>query len=102
MGYTTDFEGQFDCYHPENKQLSEFLSAIREGDMAALAVLGDWLSERGDTRGDRIADLVAKKSKDMSQFWKMFGLKPEHAAYLKQFGDSRRMRRDSKILEQFP
>jgi hypothetical protein len=102
LGYTTSFKGQFDCYHPENSQLGAFLRAIREGDPTALAVLGDWLSERGDPRGERIAHLVANPSEDWSRFWQLFGLKPEHAAYLKQFSGTRRMRRAAQKLKHCP
>jgi hypothetical protein len=101
MGYTTHFEGQFDCYRPENKQIGAFLSAIRDGDLVAAAVLADWLSENGDPRGERITGLVVKNTLDLSLFWQLFGLKTEHAAYLKQFSDTRRMRRDPKELDQF-
>lgn len=102
MGYTTSFAGQFDCYHPENSQLGTFLRAIRAGDQTALAVLGDWLSERGDPRGERIAHLVANRGEDWSRFWQMFGLKPEHAAYLKQLSRTRRMRRAAQKLKHCP
>jgi hypothetical protein len=102
MGYTTDFTGQFDCYRAENEQIRAFLGAIRDGDRAALAALADWLSERGDPRGDRIADMVGQNTLDLSMFWQMFGLKAEHAAYLKQFSQTRRMRRDPNRLKQFP
>lgn len=102
MGYTTGFRGQFDCYHSENSQLGAFLRAIREGDQVAVAVLGDWLSERGDPRGERIARLVADRTEDAATFWQMFGLKPEHAAYLKQFSKTRRMRRAAEKLKDWP
>jgi hypothetical protein len=102
MGYHTDFKGGFDCFRAENKELRAFLSDIREGNHAALAVLGDWLSEHGDPRGDKIAKIVARKTENLSKFWQMFGLKPEHAAYLKQFAHTRRMRRDAKKLKEFP
>jgi hypothetical protein len=102
MGYTTSFTGYFDCYHPENRQLGVFLRAIREGDQAALAALADWLSEQGDPRGERIAHLVANRSEDPLRFWPMFGLKPEHAAYLKQFSAVRRMRRSPQRLKHLP
>jgi hypothetical protein len=102
MGYITSFKGQFACYHPENRQLGGFLTAVREGDQTALAILGDWLSEEGDPRGERIANLVANKSKDLSRFWQLFGLKPGHAAYLKQFSKVRRMRRAPRKLKHLP
>jgi hypothetical protein len=38
----------------------------------------------------------------MSRVWKLFALKPEHAAYLTAFNESRRMKRDAKIVEGFP
>ncbi len=100
MGYSTEFVGQFDCYHPENKQIGAFLSAIRDGDRAAMAALADWLSEQGDPRGDRIAGLV-NRSVELSVFWQLFGLKTEHAAYLNKFSETRRMRRDPEPLKQF-
>jgi hypothetical protein len=102
MGYHTDFEGQFDCYHSENKQIGAFLSAIHDGDLVAVAALADWLSENGDARGDPIAGMVVSNTLDLSKFWQLFGLKTEHAAYLKQFSETRRMRRDPKYLKRFP
>jgi len=101
MGYHTDFEGRFDCCRVENEKVRAFLRAIREGDDVALAAMADWLTEQGDARGERIAELAGRVSRDMAEFWAMFGLRPEHAAYLTQFSDTRRMRRDTKALEQF-
>jgi hypothetical protein len=100
MGYTTRFVGQFDCFRAENRQIRAFLSAIRDGDKAAIAALADWLSEQGDPRGDRITAMVVKDAVDMSRFWYLFGLKPAHVAYLKKFSETRRMRRDPKQLDQ--
>jgi hypothetical protein len=95
MGYSTDFVGQFDCYHVETDQIGTFLKAIYAGDRASLAVLGDWLSDHGDPRGERIASFVFKRTTELTEFWRLFGLKPAHAAYLRAFNDTRRMRRDA-------
>ena len=55
MGYTTTFTGAFSCYHPENEAVGAFLKAIREGDRAPVAALGNWLLDREDPRGDAVA-----------------------------------------------
>jgi hypothetical protein len=102
MGYSTDFVGQFDCYRAENNQIRAFLTAVRDGDMAAVAALVDWLSEHEDPRGERIGSMVVKNTLVLPSFWQLFGLKTEHAAYLKQFSRTRRMRRDPKQLKQLP
>ncbi len=101
MGYSTGFVGQFDCYHPENEQIGAFWMQSGAGDLAAVAALADWLSEQGDPRGARIADMMVNSTLDMSVFWYQFRINSEHAAYLKQFGQTRRMRRDPNILKQF-
>jgi hypothetical protein len=94
MGYTTDFEGQFHCYHPEGKELDAFLRAIREGDPATMGPLADWLMDQGDPRGEKVGGLSKDAVSNLLAFWRLFGLKPEHAAYLGAFSNTRRMRRD--------
>jgi hypothetical protein len=93
MGYTTEFEGEFHCFLPENGVLGSFLETIREGDRSAIAALADWLAEHGDSRGPQLASMWPQLDKDLSGFWRLFGLKPEHAAYLRLFNETRRMRR---------
>jgi uncharacterized protein (TIGR02996 family) len=92
VGYTTTFEGRFDVYRPEGPLMAEFLRAIYAGDEAARRAFIDWLQEQGDPRGEQAAREPAK-------LLKLFGLRPEHAAYLRQFGDTRRMKRDAALLE---
>ncbi len=99
MGYTTTFEGQFDCYRIESEMAGQFLKAIYLDDnaAAALAAFADWLTDQGDPRGEQVAKLCGKIAVGPGEgvaFWRLFGLTPEHAAYLKQFNDTRRMRRD--------
>ncbi len=99
MGYTTSFEGQFDCYRIESEMAGQFLKAIYLDDHAdaALAAFADWLTDQGDPRGEQVAMLCGKIDVGPGRgvsFWRMFGLTPEHAAYLKQFNSTRRMRRD--------
>jgi hypothetical protein len=94
MGYTTRFQGQFHCYRSECPELGRFLEAVRSGDQGAVAPLADWLTERGDPRGKRLADRVRRGSNDFAGFWRFFGLTPEHATYLRRFGDTIRVRRD--------
>lgn len=102
MGYTTDFEGQFHCYCPESKELGAFLKAIRDGDTTALRPLADWLMEQGDSRGEKIARLCKSSRPGLKKFWPLFGLKKEHAAYLKKFSETRRMQRYSKKVKEMP
>ncbi len=102
MGYTTDFEGQFHCYHPESKELAVFLRDIRAGDQQTLGPLADWLLDHDDPRGETIARLSKAKVWVFDDFWRLFGLKPEHAAYLNQFSDTRRMKRDPVRAQQLP
>ena len=101
MGYTTDFSGQFHCYRVENPQIGMFLKAVQQGDQVAVAALADWLTDHGDPRGESIARIV-KSSADLAECWKLFGLKPEHAAYLHAFSHTRRMRRNPEVVQQFP
>jgi hypothetical protein len=37
--------------------LTGLLTAVAEGDLDAVLVLGDWLEERGDPRGERVRRL---------------------------------------------
>jgi hypothetical protein len=96
MGYTTGFKGEFSCYHPENEHVGAFLKAIREGDLDALAPLADWLTDHDHPRGEKVARLAKRRQEDLKPLWKLFGLKPAHAAYLRAFNHSRRMKRDAK------
>src|SRR5262249_21578395 len=94
MGYTTEFKGQFRCYRAESTEVGHLPKAVYQGDRAAIAVFADWLSDRGDPRGERIAQALSRPSPAMALLWRLFGLKPEHAEYLKRFNETRRMRRD--------
>ena len=87
MGYTTTFEGRFDVYLPEGPLMAEFLRAIYAGDEAARRAFIDWLQEQGDPRGE-------KAVKEPEKFWVLFGLRPEHQAYLHRFSRTRRIRMD--------
>jgi len=102
MGYTTTFEGRFHCYRPETKELGVFLQAIRAGDRVALAALGDWLLEHDDPRGQVIAELSRGPEGDLAELWRLFRLRPEHAAYLTAFSQTRRMRRDPAKAQRLP
>jgi hypothetical protein len=102
MGYHTDFAGKFDCYRAEGPELRGFLQTVYEEERAALGPLADWLLEQGDPRGPRVARFAAAKAPRMSQFWSLFALKPEHAAYLTAFSSTRRMKRDARKAEEFP
>jgi hypothetical protein len=101
MGYTTEFEGEFHCYCPEEKNLSAFLEAVRQGDRTAIAPLADWLADRSDPRGPQIASFP-NLDKDLTPFWRLFALKPEHASYLRLFNRTRRMRRDPEAARLLP
>ena len=72
MGYTTDFEGRFNCYHAENETVRPFLKAVYEGDRAAVAVFADWLSEQNDPRGEQIARRLAGPTQDLTPFWRQW------------------------------
>ncbi len=102
MGYTTEFEGRFECCRPESEEMAAFFAAIREGDRLAPSALADWLSEHNDPRGAAIAALGPQPMDDPTAFWRLFGLTPEHAAYLKQFNRTRRMRRAPKEAKLLP
>lgn len=96
MGYTTTFEGAFAIYRPENPLLAQLLRAYHvQGDQTARNALIDWLQEQGDPRGERLAA-------DPATFGAAFGLLPEHAAYLRQFSGTRRMKRDPAIAATLP
>ncbi len=95
MGYTTEFTGRFDCYRVESPMMGEFLAAIRSGDTVALRAFADWLIDQGDPRGEAVSQWLAGGAEDDRVFWRLFGLKPEHVAYLKQFSRTRRMKRDA-------
>src|SRR5262249_30838871 len=50
---------------------------------------------------DKIAGIV-KSSADLTGFWSLFGLKPEHSAYLKAFSETRRMQRNPRKVQGLP
>jgi hypothetical protein len=102
VGYTTEFEGEFHCYRAETEGIANFLQAVYQGDWAAVAVFADWLSEQNDPRGERIARRLAKPAETLAWFWRLFGLKPEHAAYLNKFNRTRRMRREPAKAKLLP
>jgi hypothetical protein len=102
MGYTTTFEGQFNCYRVEGPVHGEFLKAISGGDLTALRVFADWLIEQGDPRSEEVSRLAAGPDHDRTAFWRLFGLRPEHAAYLLKFSETRRMRRDATKAARLP
>ncbi|MBL8797718.1 MAG: hypothetical protein JNM56_27720 [Planctomycetia bacterium] len=102
MDFDTTFKGRFDCYRAGNPEMGAFLQAVYDGDRAALAALADWLTDYGDPRGEQLAKLVAKQTKSLAKVWPLFALKPEHAAYLKQFSATRRMKRERKKTAKLP
>jgi hypothetical protein len=102
MGYTTDFVGRLHCYRPEGKELGAFLKAIREGDHATAIPLADWLQDHNDRRGEEVARLASRLPAALGDFWRLFGLKAEHAAYLLHFSETRRMRRNPQIAQALP
>lgn len=102
MGYTTEFTGRFDCYRVENPMMGEFLRAIRAGDSASLPAFADWLIDQGDPRGARISQWLGSGAENDRVFWGLFGLRPEHGAYLRQFNKTRRMKRDAKLAATLP
>jgi hypothetical protein len=102
MGYRTQFEGEFACSRDGNHHIGVFLNAIREGDRTALAPLADWLTDHGDARGEAVARLAKKPPKKLKALWSLFGLRPEHAAYLRAFANTRRIRRDARRAKYLP
>jgi hypothetical protein len=96
MGYTTEFQGEFACRRRESAQIAMFLNAIHEGDRTALSPLADWLIDLGDPRGEAVSLLATKAPTKLKLLWGLFGLRPEHAAYLHAFRESRRMKRDAR------
>jgi hypothetical protein len=102
MGYTTTFKGQFHCYRVEGPELGAFLKVIQEGDLASMGPLGDWLLDRDDPRGNVVVRFSAKATENLGAFWRLFGLNPEHAAYLTAFSQTRRMRRDKAKARLLP
>ncbi len=95
MGYTTTFTGRIALYRPEGPVMAEFLRAIHEGDKDAVGIFADWLADQGDPRAD-----AARAGGEA--LWRPFGLRPEHAAYLHQFSDTRRVRRDPERAALLP
>jgi hypothetical protein len=102
MGYTTEFTGAFSCYHPENETVGAFLKAIRDGDCAAIAALGDWLLDRDDPRSEAVARVAIDGNDRLDSLWPHFGLRPAHAAYLRKFSRTRRMKRDAERAKLLP
>ena len=102
MGYTTEFEGKFECRCLNEPQVGDFLHAVHAGDRGAMAPLADWLIEHADPRGEAIAMLLTKRSEPAEEFWYHFRLKPEHADYLNAFSETRRMRRNPAIASLLP
>src|SRR5262249_5707446 len=102
MGYTTEFEGEFACYHPENETVGAVLKARRHGDLAALAPLADWLLDHDDPRGEAVAKLAKKSPKSLRPLWRLFGLKRAHAKYLSAFCETRRVKRDAGKAKLIP
>jgi uncharacterized protein (TIGR02996 family) len=94
VGYSTDFEGHFDCYRVESPAIGTFLKAVYEGERTVMGVFADWLTEQGDPRGEQLATLRSGAPEDTVAFWQLFGLRPAHAAYLTAFNETRRMKRD--------
>src|SRR5437870_69250 len=102
MGYTTAFEGKFACSHAANKVIGEFLKAVEAGDRTAVPVFADWLTDHDDPRGEQVKELLDQSPDDMAAFWRLFGLKPEHAAFLTKFNRTRRMKRDARKAALLP
>jgi hypothetical protein len=102
MGYTTAFEGEFHLYRAETPQLAVFLRAAREDEGGAREALADWLIDQGDPRGEEAARLLRQADLDEMAFWRLFGLRPEHADYLRAFCNTRRMKRDPSRAERMP
>lgn len=92
MGYTTDFEGRFECRRIEDGIAAAFIQMIEQGDRGALAPLGDHLIERGDARGPEISALASDPASDLAGLRELLGLAPAHARYLRAFAESRRVR----------
>jgi hypothetical protein len=102
MSYGTTFEGQLHVYRAESPELAVFLKAIQEGDLGSMGPLGDWLIDHDDPRGPEVARLGANAAANLGAFWRLFGLKPEHAAYLRAFHRTRRMARDKAKVRLLP
>jgi uncharacterized protein (TIGR02996 family) len=102
MGYTTTFRGWFDCYRVEGPVFAEFLKAIYRGDQTALRAFADWLIDQGDPRGEKVSRRAARWNNATPAFWRLFGLRPEHAAYLMTFSRTRRVRRDPAKAARLP
>ena len=67
-----------------------------------MPALADWLIDQGDSRGEVIAGLLRADALDRTAFWRLFGLRPEHAAYLQKFSRTRRMKRDAIRAAEMP
>jgi hypothetical protein len=97
MGYATSFEGEFRCRRPVAAEIESFLAAIGD-DPQVIAVLADWLEDHQD---DRTARLRACRT-HREAFNLFHALAPEHAAYLRAFSGTRRMKRDPNIAQTYP
>jgi hypothetical protein len=102
MSYYAEFTGQFDCYRVDGPIFGAFLQDIRRGDGAALRAFVDWLIEQGDSRSEAAARAIGGPVPDTAAFWRLFGLRPKHTAYLTKFRDTRRMRRDPALAARLP
>src|SRR5205085_8197663 len=88
MGYTTTFEGQFTISREQPEKIRAFLSAIEERP-AEIGVFADWLDDEGDTRA-----VAVRACTTYPEVRRIFHrLSKEHAAYLRAFAQTRRMRR---------
>jgi hypothetical protein len=67
-----------------------------------MRAFADWLIDQGDPRGDQVSRWLAAGAADAHVFWRPFGLTPEHAAYLKKFAETRRMKRDARKVQSLP
>ena len=91
--------GRFDLdlsYRVEGPAFARFLKAIYRGDHTALRVFADWLLDQGDPRGEEVSRLAMNPDPDGAAFRRLFGLRPEHAAYLRAFNETRRVRREAE------
>ncbi len=97
MGYTTEFQGEFRCSRRVPSRIQDFLTSI-EADPAIIPIFADWLDEQQDERAAGVCG--CKTYRAASNVF--HALTPEHAAYLRRFSDTRRMKRDPEVARSLP
>lgn len=97
MGYTTRFKSEFRVRRHVAPEIETFLASIASDDRD-IPVLADWLEDNQDGRAAAVR--ACRTHREVHNLF--HALRPEHAAYLRQFSETRRIARDPEIAGTFP